>query len=268
MGKEFGRIRLEQVTMENGLTDKLKASAFISGKMVRILSYKSVILKITFPIGDKYEGEFKKSLKDGKGTEFYHNGDKYIGEYLEGRPCGYGEYYWAQGAIYKGHFCDGLMDGKGTYINSRGDRYEGNYKEGKKHGYGEFTWISGNVYKGNYENDLREGYGEMYWTDGSCYKGEWVKGIQHGRGEMMLFNQRRVNGQFTNNTFIEETPIKKVVPLPKLVQSRSPNSKTDIRARKLQKSGGISSRGLAELNASVSKAISVIKTKMREALVN
>ena len=54
--------------------------------------------------GDKYEGEFKNSLKNGKGTEVYHNGDRYVGEYKDGKPYGQGEYNWEQGASYKGSF--------------------------------------------------------------------------------------------------------------------------------------------------------------------
>jgi hypothetical protein len=42
---------------------------FINGVMVRIL---------ILSIGDKYEGEWKDSLKWGKGTEHFANGDKIL----------------------------------------------------------------------------------------------------------------------------------------------------------------------------------------------
>ena len=160
----------------------------------------------------------------------YNNGDRYTGEYKDGKPYGYGEYFWLQGANYKGHFRNGLMDGKGTYINARGDKYEGNYKEGKKSGYGEFTWVSGNSYKGNYENDLREGSGEMRWTDGSYYIGPWVKGIQHGIGEMIIPGRKKLNGMFENNVFIGEQQISKKASLPLL----SKPNKTSANAQKFQ----------------------------------
>ena len=37
---------------------------------------------------DSYEGQFKKWLKHGFGTDRFKNGDSYVGMYVEGRPCG------------------------------------------------------------------------------------------------------------------------------------------------------------------------------------
>jgi len=38
--------------------------------------------------GDRYEGEFKNSMKNGFGTERYSNGSTYIGEFLKNKPNG------------------------------------------------------------------------------------------------------------------------------------------------------------------------------------
>ena len=35
--------------------------------------------------GDKYKGEFKNNLKEGKGIMEYNNGDKYEGEWESGK---------------------------------------------------------------------------------------------------------------------------------------------------------------------------------------
>ena len=35
----------------------------------------------TWSTGDKYEGEWESNLKDGKGADFFHNGDTYKGQY-------------------------------------------------------------------------------------------------------------------------------------------------------------------------------------------
>jgi hypothetical protein len=42
------------------------------------------------------------NLKNGQGKEVFSNGDVYIGSYVDGKPDGYGEYYWKNGSIYKG----------------------------------------------------------------------------------------------------------------------------------------------------------------------
>ena len=76
---------------------------------------------------------------------------------MNGKPSGYGEYYWSNGSYFKGHFLNGFRDGKGIWKKGQGktDHYEGNFKNDKKWGFGTFTWISGAVYKGNYVNDVR-----------------------------------------------------------------------------------------------------------------
>ena len=39
-------------------------------------------------------------MKHGQGKETFANGDIYIGNYNEGKPEGYGEYIWANGAFF------------------------------------------------------------------------------------------------------------------------------------------------------------------------
>lgn len=41
-------------------------------------------------------------LKHGQGEEYFENGDHFIGDYKNGKPNGYGEYYWSNGNFYKG----------------------------------------------------------------------------------------------------------------------------------------------------------------------
>ena len=104
--------------------------------------------------------------------------------YVNGKPSGFGEYYWKNGSYFKGSFKNGLRDDQGIWKKGPGnsDKYEGQYANDKKCGYGIFTWASGNIYKGHYDSDQRHGYGEMFWNDSSFYKGQWHKGIQHGKG--------------------------------------------------------------------------------------
>lgn len=51
----------------------------------------------------------------------------YKGSYINGKPSGYGEYYWNHGSYFKGNFINGLRDGKGSWKKGVGnsDRYDG-----------------------------------------------------------------------------------------------------------------------------------------------
>lgn len=64
-------------------------------------------------------------MKHGEGLEKFSNGDSYKGVYNEGKPEGYGEYYWAIGSFFKGTFKDGLREGQGVWKSGPGnsDRY-------------------------------------------------------------------------------------------------------------------------------------------------
>lgn len=69
-------------------------------------------------------------MKHGQGTDIFDNGDVYTGTYAYGKPCGFGQYKWANGATYIGHFLDGLKHGsgkwrKGPTLNC--NQYEGEF---------------------------------------------------------------------------------------------------------------------------------------------
>lgn len=45
--------------------------------------------------------------------------------YANGKPSGFGEYYWANGSYFKGLFKDGLREGQGIWKRGTGnsDKY-------------------------------------------------------------------------------------------------------------------------------------------------
>lgn len=49
----------------------------------------------------------------------------YKGRYENGKPSGYGEYYWYNGSFFKGKFVNGLRDGYGVWKKGVGkaDQY-------------------------------------------------------------------------------------------------------------------------------------------------
>ncbi len=58
-------------------------------------------------------------MKHGEGTEKFSNGDIYIGNYVNGKPEGYGEYYWVNGSFFKGYFKNGLRHGKLNFTTKK-----------------------------------------------------------------------------------------------------------------------------------------------------
>jgi hypothetical protein len=140
--------------------------------------------------GDKYEGEWRYSMKHGKGTEQYHNGDIYIGNYREGLPNGFGKYVWADKGYFEGTFVNGQKTGLGKWTKQviQTDpvlktrkilkyEFEGHYKYDKKEGHGVFKWPSDGIYEGGFKADFRHGFGVMRWADGTTYEGEWENGV-------------------------------------------------------------------------------------------
>jgi hypothetical protein len=84
----------------------------------------------TYPLGDKYVGEFKDSKEDGQGTYTYLSGDKYVGEFK------YGNY-----------------NGEGTYFFANGDKYVGEYKDDKRNGQGTMFYVDGTTQAGLWQDD-------------------------------------------------------------------------------------------------------------------
>ena len=52
----------------------------------------------------KYVGETKNGLPNGKGTHTFPNGDKYLGEFWNGKRHGQGTIYWTNGNKVVGEF--------------------------------------------------------------------------------------------------------------------------------------------------------------------
>ena len=71
--------------------------------------------KILYYDYGRYEGEVKNGKKEGKGIEYYNNGDRYEGDFKNDKYDGKGIYYFNHGEF-------------------KGDRYEGDWKNDKKEG--------------------------------------------------------------------------------------------------------------------------------------
>eukprot|EP01115_Flamella_aegyptia_P015821 TRINITY_DN9_c0_g1_i2.p1 TRINITY_DN9_c0_g1~~TRINITY_DN9_c0_g1_i2.p1 ORF type:complete len:366 (+),score=118.61 TRINITY_DN9_c0_g1_i2:333-1430(+) len=81
---------------------------------------------------DRYEGEFKDGIKEGKGSYYWVNGDKYYGEWKNDFICGKGEEWSASGSKYEGQYKDGKKHGEGILIDYTGKKYKVTYDTGKQ----------------------------------------------------------------------------------------------------------------------------------------
>ena len=83
---------------------------------------------------DKYYiGQFKNGLPNGKGVEYYKNGNiKYEGDFINGDYEGDGQYTWEDGIYYIGQFKNSVPNGNGIMFYSNGTiKNQGNWINGE-----------------------------------------------------------------------------------------------------------------------------------------
>ena len=85
---------------------------------------------------EKYEGEWRNNRRDGRGVEFYANGDKkYVGNFKSGKYNGNGSFFYKNGDKYVGKYKEGLMnDEKGYFIFNNNVRLVARVENNVKHG--------------------------------------------------------------------------------------------------------------------------------------
>ena len=59
-----------------------------------------------FKPGDKYEGDWKNGMPNGKGVFTYADGNKYDGDYVDDKRTGKGVFTWSDGNKYDGDWKD------------------------------------------------------------------------------------------------------------------------------------------------------------------
>ncbi len=120
-------------------------------------------------IPDRYQGEIKNGLPNGKGIIIYHS------------P------YSENNSIYEGRFNDGLRHGQGkiTFLDDM-STFEGEWEDDYPNGFGILTDPNGTAYKGVWK------YGKLFGDDGylnydgNKYKGEIKDGLRHGEGTLII----------------------------------------------------------------------------------
>lgn len=173
-------------------------------------------IRIIFPDGAKYVGQFLNGMKHGRGRFISADGSEYRGEFMHGEPHGTGTYIHADGRKKRVVFDMGrLIDSKllphevtgggcvfGEFENF--GMYKGWYRGNRikgfiPHGRGVMRYVNGSVYTGQWKNGTMHGNGTIEWSEGSLYVGQWAHGKRSGYGTYTWANGDRYVGQWKEN---------------------------------------------------------------------
>jgi len=153
--------------------------------------------------GEKYIGEIKNNLKDGKGVLIFNNDSIYEGDFKDNKREGKGILYYNDGDRYEGDWKNNIKEGKGIYYFKSGSKYEGDFKNGNFEGKGKYYYNNepwkGDRYEGDFINDKQEGFGIYYYNNGDKYEGDWINGIKEGKGKFYYNNGDIFEGLFKND---------------------------------------------------------------------
>ena len=150
---------------------------------------------------DRYEGDFHNDKREGKGILFWKNGDKYEGDWKDDKREGKGKVTFINGEIYEGDWKNNIYEGKGIFYYKNGDKYEGDWKNGIKNGRGIINYVNGEMYEGDWNNDIKEGKGVYCYKNGEIYDGDWKNNKFNGKGIFHYQHGEKYDGQWIDNIY-------------------------------------------------------------------
>jgi hypothetical protein len=98
-------------------------------------------------------GTFVQGKTEGKGADYFHNGEKFEGMFAGGKKRGRGVQLFANGDRYEGDFQDWKTTVKGVLVKKNGDRYEGEFRNGQMNGKGVLIGADGSRASGKFDRD-------------------------------------------------------------------------------------------------------------------
>lgn len=151
---------------------------------------------MTWPNGDRYDGEWKKGIMEGEGTYTYANaGYSYTGQWKKGFIKGHGTFRFSNGNVMEGDW-ESMGTGTGYLLFADGTRYDGPFLNGAPQGQGIKVWANGDRYEGTFVQGHLAGQGTMQFSDGSRYVGGWLNDQYEGQG-----TYTRADGEVISGTF-------------------------------------------------------------------
>jgi len=163
---------------------------------------------------DRFEGEFRDGLMEGRGTYVWAGGDRYVGQFHTNLRNGQGAMSFVNGDRYDGDYRDGRQEGRGIYVWSDGRRYVGEFKDDKLVK-GVLSLPNGDRYDGFFFDSRPQGQGQLIFADGAAYQGEWKQGRPNGEGTHRTSDGRIFTGTWTNGCFRQGTRWDAVAATPK-----------------------------------------------------
>ena len=130
--------------------------------------------------GEKYEGDMKAGLFDGRGTYTYVSGATYVGEWKNGGRHGQGVLVAKKGDKYDPQANFNKPWSRNTpfamLVNmAESDRYEGEWKDNRRHGQGVYQFSNGDRYIGEFREDRFEGQAKFFYANGATpVSGTWA----------------------------------------------------------------------------------------------
>jgi len=156
---------------------------------------------LSWPNGDRYEGDIVDGRRTGKGVYSWADGSRYEGDFVDGKITGKGVHLWADGNRYEGDFVDYKPRGKGVMVLKEGHRYEGDFIDGRMSGKGVMVSKEGHRYEGDFIDYKMTGKGIWVTPRGGRYEGDFVNGIRNGKGVFVNSSGQRMEGHFVDGKF-------------------------------------------------------------------
>lgn len=147
-------------------------NGYITGDMYNLSSGRQIYKgEITCILN---ENGFPQVKKEGKGIEYFANGDYYEGNFSDDKKDGRGMLYNAQNVpVYSGDWQKDTKNGQGVYkLYTNGQLYSS--------------------YKGTFKDNIYNGYGVETYSNGDQYDGLYFQGKKHGKGIMRIKDQKNV----------------------------------------------------------------------------
>ena len=142
-----------------------------------------------------YIGEFKNSMRHGKGQIFKVDGWPNM-EKNKNFMDENSEKYIFNIDVF--NVKENINEFVKYLINADLRRFEGNFKDDVKHGNGRAWYKNGSMYSGNFSEDQPNGKGQKSFADGDFYNGDFKQGIFHGKGSLISTDGSQYVGQFVN----------------------------------------------------------------------